>query len=231
MESTQSRKWFLIITAFPHQPNMCAKTNSSRTVSLITPQLIPFPSIHRRQLPPYARSEGSTPSSADRCWTQKQCNKLASKIKCAVTHGEYGCDGTSNSQETNWHVMTAATSSLKTWLKPSRTIIDRLNNQLMINMMDFLLLNTPPTSGLSRILQDLSLFEWLVIQHQGRTLFNSQLNEYHLVANHTVYTNMTKGSWHSKRTPEEEAQVIWIADAEHYLAVCVTGYASSCENF
>ena len=54
-----------------HQPTVCAMTNSSKTVTLMTGQLtLPCCGIHKRQSPPYARSSGSTPSEGNRCCRQ-----------------------------------------------------------------------------------------------------------------------------------------------------------------
>ena len=41
-----------MMMALPHQPSVCATTNSSNTVALMVSQLIPFPGIYSRQSAP-----------------------------------------------------------------------------------------------------------------------------------------------------------------------------------
>lgn len=70
-----------------HQPTVCAITNSSNTVPLMTSQLTRFSSgMYSRQSLPYARSCRSCPSSGNRCYNEG-ADGMLSCSHTAIEHG------------------------------------------------------------------------------------------------------------------------------------------------
>jgi hypothetical protein len=70
-----------------HQPTVCAITNSSNTVPLMTSQLTRFSSgMYSRQSLPYARSCRSCPSSGNRCYKER-ADGVLSRSHTAIKHG------------------------------------------------------------------------------------------------------------------------------------------------